>query len=147
MNYSKNVQLVLDILKNEVDGDIKAALTKMTDDYSMTWMYLGKEGTFPTTGKNIEAEMQETYPIQGRKYDIRNIAESGNIVMVEMIESYPDPQTGKIYKTPEVIVLEIKEGKIRTGRHYCDQRISYLSLSDKQIETGLRGTSSKLVIW
>lgn len=32
MKNSPNIQLVLDILKNEADGDVKAALTKMAKD-------------------------------------------------------------------------------------------------------------------
>jgi len=82
MTYSKNLQVVLDILKNEVDGDIRSALSKMTDDYSMTWMYKGKEELFPSTGAVMEEELEDVYHIKGRIYDIRNIAESENVVML-----------------------------------------------------------------
>ncbi len=46
--------------------------------------------------------------------------------MAEMIESYPDPKTKKVYKTPMVIVWEFKNGKIFKGRHYCDPQVSYI---------------------
>src|SRR3989344_6234127 len=143
---SKNVQTVLDILKNEVDGDIRLALEKMTSDYSMTWMYQRGDELFPSTSKDVASEMKETYPIKGRKYDIRNIAEGDEVVIVELVESYPDPVTGKEYRTPLVLVLEMKDGKIKKGRHYCDPRLSFDDLTKEQIDGGLKGTDSKLVI-
>jgi ketosteroid isomerase-like protein len=145
MDYSDNVKTVLGILQNEVSGDVKAALQKMTSDYTMTWMYKGKEKLFPSTGVSVESEMNEIYLIQGRQYDIRNITESENIVMVEMIESYPGDD-GKMFRTPQVIVLEMEDGKIKKGRHYCDPAISYMNLELEQIEKGLNGTSTKQVI-
>ena len=146
MKRSQNIQIVLDILKNEVDGDVKSALDKISDDYFMTWMYKKGDKLFPSTGKNVESEMSEIYPIKGRKYDIRNITESDNVVMVEVVESYPDPKTGKEYRTPQVLVLEMEDGKIKKGRHYCDPRTSFMHLSEKQIDDGLKGTDSKIVI-
>jgi len=146
MNKSNNIQTVLHILKNEVDGDVQSALEKMTDNYSMTWMYKTEDELFPSTGKNVEAEMDEVYVIKGRKYDIRNIAEGDNVVVVELIESYPDPETGEMYRTPLVLVLEMENGKIKTGRHYCDPRISHDHLPADNVEKGFRGTQSKQVI-
>ncbi len=147
MSHSKNIQIVLDILKNEADGDVAAAFEKMTDGYSMTWMYQAKDNSlFPSTGENVKAELDEVYPIKGREYDIRNITENNDVVMIEVIESYPDPDTGQIYRTPQVIVLEIENGKIKTGRHYTDPRLSYLELSKETINTALRDTESKIII-
>jgi ketosteroid isomerase-like protein len=147
MEYSKNVQLVLDILKNEVDGDVSNALEKMTDDYRMTWMYQKQNGDlFPRTQKTPQEEMTDVYHIKGREYDIRNITESENVVMVEMIESYPDPKTGQMYRTPQVIVLEFEDGKIRNGRHYTDPKLSYMELTKEKIQDGLRDTHTKLII-
>lgn len=143
---SRNVQLVLDILKNEVDGDITAALEKMSDDYTMTWMYQGKKELFPSSGKDVKKEIETIYAIKGRKYDIRNITENETVVMVEMIESYPDPETKKVYKTPQVIVLEMENGKIKKGRHYCDPTVSHLELSDESIESGFKGVENKIII-
>jgi len=135
-NYSKSIQTVLDILQDEVNGNVAAALQKMTDDYTMTWVDLGMDGKklFPTTGNDMEKELEEAYPIKGRKYEIKNIAEGDEVVMVELIESYPDPKTGEVYRTPLVLVLEIQDGKIRTGRHYLDPRIAQRHLSESEIE-------------
>jgi ketosteroid isomerase-like protein len=132
---SKNIKTVLDILEDEVRGDVKSALKKMTADYSMTWVDAGIDGKqlFPSTGKNIRKEMEEVYHIKGRKYDIKNIAEGKDMVMVELVESYPNPKTKKVYRTPLVLVLEMKNGKIKTGRHYLDPRLSGKHLTKKQI--------------
>jgi ketosteroid isomerase-like protein len=135
MKKGKNIQTVFAILRDEARGDIESALKKMHRKYSMTWVYKTHrtQELFPTTPKNIKKLMKDVYPIKGRRYDIKNIAEGKDVVMVELIESYPDPKTKKIYHTPLVLVLEFKEGKIITGRHYCDPQIPYLHLSKKQI--------------
>lgn len=137
---NKNIKTVLEILKDEVRGDVRAALRKMDKNYSMTWMYKApKSGElFPITKKSVKEELKEVYPIKGRKYDIKNIAESKNIVIVELVESYPDPKTKQVYRTPLVLVLEMKNGKIKTGRHYCDPRLSYLNLTEKQINKAFK---------
>jgi ketosteroid isomerase-like protein len=143
MIHSENIQTVLKILQDEANGDVHAALTKMASDYRMTWMYKSKDELFPKTGDDVHAELDDVYPIQGRKYDIRNISEGNEVVMIEMIESYPDPETGKVYRTPQVIVLEFKDGLIRTGRHYTDPDLSYMELSIDQINLALRDTKTK----
>ncbi len=131
---SKNIETVLKVLNAEIRGDVKSALKLLSKDYSMTWVYQGTKELFPNTTNEVQAELEEVYPIKGREYDIKNITESRDVVMVEMIESYPDPETKKIYRTPLVIVLEMKNGKIKTGRHYCDPRISYMHLSREQVK-------------
>lgn len=148
MKKSKNIQTILDILQNEVKGDVASALKKMTKDYTMTWVDLGLRGRelFPTTSKNIKKEMESVYPIKGREYDIKNIAEGKDVVMVELIESYPNPKTKKVYRTPLVLVLEMKNGKIRTGRHYLDPRISGKYLTKKQVEKAYKNSRDSIKI-
>lgn len=133
---SKNIETVLAILQDEIKGDWKSALQKLHQDYSMTWVYqaVKTKKLFPTTGSAVREELKEVYPIKGRQYDIKNIAEGEDLVMVELIESYPDPKTKKVYRTPLVLVLEFKDEKIITGRHYCDPKVSYLHLSEREVE-------------
>jgi ketosteroid isomerase-like protein len=135
MKKTQKTQTALDILDDEIKGDIQAALKKMHDDYSMTWVYKTHKTKelFPTTPKNIKKMMSAVYHIKGRSYDIKNVSEGKDVVMIELVESYPDPKTRKVYRTPLVLVLEFKKGKIITGRHYCDPQIPYLHLSKKQI--------------
>jgi len=131
---SKNLKNVLATLEAEIKGDVKTSLRLLDKDYSMTWVYKNKRGElFPHTSANFEKEMKEVYTIKGRKYDIKNIAEAKDLVILELVESYPDPETKKVYRTPEVIILEMKNGKIRRGRHYCDPDLSYMNLSLKEI--------------
>lgn len=143
---NSNVLRVLEILQNEVDGDVAAALQKMTDDYTMTWMYKGREQLFPASSPEVKTELGEVYQIKGRRYDIRNITESGDVVMVELVESYPDPATGKLHQTPLVLVLEMEDGKIKRGRHYCDPQLSHEDLSQESIESAYKGSKTKQTI-
>lgn len=142
------MRVVLEILRNEVKGRTKTALRKMAKDYSMTWVDMGVKGNklFASTGKNIEKEMRDAYMIKGRRYEIKNIAEGKDLVMMELAESYPELKTKKIYRTPLVLVLEMKNGKIRTGRHYCDPRLSYKFLTRKQLEKAYKSKKRSLMV-
>lgn len=146
--YSKNIQTVIDVLQDEVDGDVAAALKKITKDYTMTWVDGGLKGKelFPTTGNDMKAELEEVYPIKGRQYDIKNIAEGENLVMVELIESYPDLKTKKVYRTPLVLVLEMKGGEIRTGRHYLDPTLSRKHLTKLQVSKAYKNSKGSLIV-
>lgn len=133
---SKNVQTSLDILKDEIRGDVVAALAKMAPGYSMTWAYKDRKGRlFPRSTPDFKAEMKDIYAIKGREYAIKHVAEGDGVVMIELVESYPDSETGKIYRTPLVLALEFEEGKIVRGRHYCDPQLSYLNLSQEDIDS------------
>ncbi len=144
---TNNLQIVLDILTDEVRGDVASALAKMDKSYTMTWMYKGSDGkSFPRSIPDFSAEMRDVYIIKGRKYEIVNIAEGKDVVLVELIESYPDEESGKIYRTPLVIVTEFKDGRILRGRHYCDPRLSYEFLPESDIKDALDGSVVKQVI-
>lgn len=148
-NNSQNIQTVLTILQNEVDGNVSDALGKMTTDYSQTWVYQAKDGSlFPsdTSSAPTEDSIEGIYHIKGREYHIYNITESENTVMVECVEQYPDEKTGQLYRTPEVLIIEFKEGKICRGRHYCDPRLSYLTLTDEMIHAAYKGKQPILII-
>ncbi len=145
--HSANIQTVLTILKDEVDGNIPNALSKMSADYTQTWMYQKQDGTlFPSETSITDDSMQEIYTIKGREYHIYNITESENTVMVECIEQYPDETTGQLYRTPQVLIVEFKNGKINRGRHYCDPRLSYLELTDGAIASAYKNIEPILVI-
>lgn len=134
-NISKNIKVVLEILEDERSGRVTEALTKMTSDYSMTWVYQTQKGElFPRSENITEKDLDNVYQIKGREYDIKNITENDTVVMVELVESYPDEKTGKVYRTPLVLVLEMEDGKIKRGRHYCDPTISYLYLTKEEID-------------
>lgn len=138
---------MLNILQDEVDGNVRAALKKMTTDYSMTWVYAKGKALFPTTKRKLKDELEEVYFIKGRQYDVRNVAEGNNVVMIELIESYPDPRSRRIFRTPLVLVLEMKGGKIRTGRHYLDPRLSGMFLTKMKVDKAYKNSGgAKLII-
>ncbi len=136
---SENVQLVLEILNDEVSGNTGSALKKLHSNYTMTWVYKNNKGKlFPNFKKPSTRNMKNVYAVKDRHYDIKNIAEGKNIVMIELVESYSNPETHKKYRTPLVLILHLKKGKIITGRHYCDPNISYLHLSKKQVDKAFK---------
>ena len=142
---SSNLDTVLATLKDEVHGDVASALKKLAKDYTMTWVYKSGDQLFPHTKKDV-GDLAEAYVIKGREYHIVNIAEGDNVVMLELIESYPDPKTKKVYRTPLVLVLEMKNGKIQTGRHYCDPALSHMHLSEKEVANAFAKKKTPKVI-
>ncbi|MGK2849237.1 MAG: hypothetical protein ACSLEX_04215 [Minisyncoccota bacterium] len=145
--YSKNMQVIIDILRDEVLGNTTGALNKMTKNYTMTWVYETRNGVlFPKTAIAGDVDLADAYIIKGRKYEIMNIAEGQNVVVVELVESYPDPKTKKTYRTPLVLVLEMKNGKVETGRHYCDPRLSYRHLTSTQTKKAFAKKQKPLIV-
>lgn len=145
--YSKNIETVIKILRDEVCGDTRSALRKMTGKYTMTWVYETQKGKlFPRVKVSKDADLDDAYVIRGRKYEIMRFAESQDTVMVELIESYPDPDTGKVYRTPLVLVLEMRNGKIETGRHYCDPHLSYRYLKPAQVKRVFVGKNKPILV-
>jgi hypothetical protein len=133
----KNVETILKILKDEIEGRVQGALKKMDENYSMTWVYKRRDGVlFPAEFfDSIKNELDDIYAIKGREYKIKHIIGQGDVVMAELVESYPDPKKiGVVYRTPMVIVWEFKNGKIKTGRHYCDPQLSYENLSKEDVK-------------
>jgi ketosteroid isomerase-like protein len=135
-NQQKNIDTVREILRDEVEGRVQSALDNMSDEYKMTWVYKRRDGVlFPSEKINKNEQLENVYKIQGREYRINHILADDNVVMAEMSESYPDPKTGKIYRTPMMMVWEFENGKIKCGRHYCDPQLSYENLSEDQINS------------
>lgn len=131
--YSKNVQLVLEILKDEVLGDVKGALEKMHPEYKVMWIYKRGEDIFPSETVTQTDELEDAYEMINREYDIRHITEGPGVVMLELIESYTDPVSQKTYVTPLVLVVEIVGGKIKSSKHYCDPKLSYEDLKKEEV--------------
>ncbi len=117
-NKDPYIRKTLEILADEVRGDVSAAFKKMHPDYSMTWVY---KNLPKVHGKKLRRLMEKAYAIKDRKYDIKHIARDKNTIMIELVETY-----GK-YQTPLVLVLDFEKGKIRRGRHYCDPGLNQAS--------------------
>lgn len=133
----KNSEIALDLLELERVGRLSQALNLLHPEYSMTWVYRHpKNGCLFPRHKGVNpADFEEIYQVEGREYNIKNISEHENTVFIELVESYPDTErAGFSFRTPEVIVLEFKDGLVVKGRHYCDPNISYEGLSVEQVE-------------
>ncbi|MCB1474841.1 MAG: hypothetical protein H6883_02645 [Rhodobiaceae bacterium] len=133
----KNKNIALSLLDDEASGNLTEALKKLHPKYSMTWMYVDKYGNkFPEHRGVEEEDFEPIYDIIGREYHIKNVISNSDVVMIEVVESYPSQQSDGSYSkfvTPEVIVLEFVRGKVRRGRHYCDPRVSHLHVPEKDI--------------
>ena len=139
-NHDDAVALVLSLLDDEIKGDVGAALSKLTANYTMTWMYRSQRTgvLFPKAGRYLpefERDTQDIYRVKGRHYDIRNIATGQGLVMIELVESYPALDTGLIFRTPLVLVIEIIDNKVARGRHYCDPLLSHSALSKEEVDS------------
>jgi ketosteroid isomerase-like protein len=141
------IEVALALLQDEANGNVGNAKEKMNlDEYSMTWMYRSRDTLFPSEkGQMLEKEMEDVYEIQNRQYEIMHTAQNDNVVFIEMIESYPDTETGKEYRTPITLVLEFKESKVVRGRHYTDPNLSHEYLSQEVIHSAI-GSLPKMVI-
>ena len=148
---SNNIELVFEILRNEVNGNVKSAQKKMHDDFTVTYMYKNKKSElFPSFSKPSDFDLSEIYKIKDKSYEIKNYAENNfdkyDVVFVELIERYTDPKTGKKYQTPIVIVLEIEDGKIKTNRHYCGNDLSFEDISAETINSAFKGESQEIFV-
>ncbi len=146
MKYSKNIQLILDVLEDEVSGRVKEAAKKIHPQYTNTYMNNCFNKLFNRTKASSSDDLEDIYKIKGRKYEIYNITESENVVITEMIESYPDSKTGKIYRTPQVVVSEFKDGLIKTGRHYNDPSLSFMHLTKDQTDQAFINSEPIIII-
>ena len=128
-------QLVLDSFIAEKNNDINEGRECITEDFTVTEMTLGKDGNhFPSlTGEELDNLMNLAFKIEGREYEFKSIVadEKTQTVIVEFIESYPEPKTGQIYRTPQISVCKIKSGKIFRTRHYMDPRLSFENIDEE----------------
>lgn len=130
-----HTQTVIKLLQYEVNGEVEKAMTLLSDIYKMTWMYKSKDTIFPQikVDKNFKKEIEEIYKYRNREYKIYNILEKNNTVMAEIVESYDD--NGHTYVTPIAFVWTFDdEGKVLTGKHYCDPEISHNTISKSEMD-------------
>lgn len=142
MNQDGLIQLVLSSFDAERQNNIEKGLELVTDDFTVTEMSLGNSGDklFPSvTAEEVRKMIGQVYQIQERKYQFVNAMadEAKQTVMIEFVETYPDPKTGQLYRTPQVAVCELKDGRIRRTRHYNDPRVSFVDVTQEDIDKAL----------
>jgi ketosteroid isomerase-like protein len=131
-------KLVLASFNAERTNNISENNTLIHDEFTFTDMVVGEDNEiFPSLGgPKLQELISEAFIIKGREFIFKNVLadESEQTVIVEFIESYPDPKSGKVYRTPQVAICKVKDGKIYRTRHYMDPRLSYLYLDQKSID-------------
>lgn len=131
-------KLVIDSFLAEKERDIARNKQLIHGEFAFVDMVKdAKSQLFPRVqgGQMIDL-MEQAFKIKGREFVFKTILADSDqqIVVVEFIESYPDPKTGQVYRTPQVAICEIKDGKIFRTRHYMDPRLSFMEISQAQIE-------------
>lgn len=135
------IDLVLGSFEAEKSNNVEENQKLIHDNFSVTDMVLDKDGNpFPRlSGQKLQELIGEAFKIKGRQFIFNNVAadEKKQVVFVEFIESYLNPKTGKTYRTPQVAVCEIKDGKIFRTRHYMDPRLPHEYLDQNVIDEAL----------
>ncbi len=139
MSREELLKLVMESFEAERTSDSEKGLSLLHEDFAVTEMNLKLDGEEPfrrETGEALRASVAEVYQISDREYQFMHAMadEQTQTVMVEFVESYTDDATGKRYRTPQVAVCEIKDGKIWRTRHYLDIRLPYQFPSQEQID-------------
>jgi len=141
MNQTELIKLVMSSFEAEQSSNPTRGLELIHDDFAVTEMNIGRNGKLfrRATGDEIRLNIKDAFQISDREYQFVHASadEATQTVMVEFVESYGDVATGKRYRTPQVAVCEIKDGKIWRTRHYCDDRVSYEFLSQEVIDAAL----------
>lgn len=142
MNTKELKELVLASFNAERSNNIAAGKQLITEDFKVTEMSLGNDGLqrLPSVWASGARDMiDEAYQYAKREYQFVHVVvdEPKQTVIVEFVETYPDPQTGQIYRTPQVAVCEIKDGKIYRTRHYNDPRVSFANITQTEIDQAL----------
>ena len=135
-------KLVLASFEAEKNNDIEINKALLHPNFKMVDMVLSSDlKPFPSLeGEELEKQIQLAFPIKGRQFVFHTVIadEDSQKVIIEFTESYPDPKSKKVYRTPQIAVCEIKDGKIYRTRHYMDPRISHKNISSEDLEDCFR---------
>ena len=138
LNNKDLKNLVLNSFSAEKNNDIVGNSKLLHDDFAVTDMMIGvNNDQFPRlSGQKLHDLINKAFKIKGREFIFKNVVtdENKQLVIVEFIESFPDPKTGNVYRTPQIAVCEVKDGKIYRTRHYMDPRLSFEFLSVEEVE-------------
>lgn len=134
LSKDRLIELTLASFYAEKTHDVQGNRKILHDEFAVTDMVVGYDGTiFPRLqGEKLDELINEAFAIKGREYIFQTVManEETQTVIVEFIESYPDPHTDKVYRTPQVSICMFKAGKLYRTRHYMDPRLSYEYLSE-----------------
>jgi ketosteroid isomerase-like protein len=141
LNSKQLKELVLKSFEMEKNKDPKANKELLHPDFAVTEITEDYDGTVfrRLEGPKLMKYMEMAFETTGREYEFKNVIadEQSQTVVVEFVESYPDEKTGKTFRTPQVSICEVKDGKLYRTRHYLDPRLSYKYLDKSDIDRAL----------
>ena len=141
LNSKQLKELVLKSFEMEKNKDPEANKELLHPDFAVTEITEDYDGTVfrRLEGPKLMKYMEMAFETTGREYEFKNVIadEQSQTVVVEFVESYPDEKTGKTFRTPQVSICEIKDGKLYRTRHYLDPRLSYKYLEESDIKKAL----------
>ena len=141
LKEKKLIEIVLASFEAEKNGDAQKGKQLIDDDFTVTEMCEWYDGTVfrRLAGEEMKKLMEHAYTYKGREYQFVQIAanDETQTVFVEFVETYPDPKTGQIYRTPQVAVCQLRDNKLYRTRHYMDPRLSLKKLSEDQIKQAI----------
>lgn len=116
MTIQDNKAIATTLLEALALGDIGRAETLLHDD--ATWWVLGF-GTFDRATL-LAATTAATGGATAREYKVTGITAEGSRVAVEAEGAFTFPD--RTYQNRYHIVVIVEDGKVRSGREYCDPR-------------------------
>lgn len=134
------IKITLATFEAECNHKVTDNLKVMDKEFAVTDMIMTAKGNFPRLkGKKLRNCMQEAFKIKARHFVFHTVLAdtTTQTVIVEFTESYPDPKTKKIFRTPQVAICQFKNGKLYRTRHYMDPRLSFEYLEMFEIEDAL----------
>jgi ketosteroid isomerase-like protein len=141
LTHPQLIDLILSSFEAERTSDTEKGLKLLHPDFAVVEMSATSQGEPFTrvTGEEIRNSIREVFQISDREYQfVHTLAdEVTQTVMIEFVESYTDPDTGKRFRTPNVSVVEVKDGLIWRSRHYNDKDLSFMHLTQEQIDGAL----------
>lgn len=127
--------------KAERQSDSARGLELIHPDFAAIEMCVNSKGEpfQRVTGQAIRDSIKEVFQISDREYQFVHAMadEEQQTVMIEFVESYTDPETGKRFRTPTVSVVEVKDDLIWRSRHYGDKNLSFMYLPQDQVDEAL----------
>jgi len=141
LNSKELKELVLKSFEMEKNKDPKANKELLHPDSAVTELTEVYDGTVfrRLEGPKLTEYMYMAFETTGRDYEFKHVIadEESQTVVVEFVESYPEEKTGKVFRTPQISVCEIKDNKLFRTRHYMDPRLSYKYLDKSDIDWAL----------
>jgi ketosteroid isomerase-like protein len=130
MGAAQNIELIKNYFADRARGDVDAALARVTEDVTHSFMFempgapsvwKGKQGL-----KDFAAHVKKMLP-NGSTMDVQKWHATDDAVIMEAIGS-GKAHNGNDYRNKYCFIFDIKDGKIAAIREYTDSHYSRTTL-------------------